>query len=198
MGLDIFLYDGESHQEIKSELYPDHLCNKAYLRSSYNGAGFNSFIQELTGIGLYEIFEPGGEYEIPLSPEKIETAKQTTTKLIEKIKAMPKERIVAVETISANLFADKPKIDSEQAIKIYLDEIDRNTGSRDYSNINGLFCFDGFEIVAAVPGVDVFGNSGVHLVYRKDVEWYMQMAEIILEFLDHAKTLENPILHWSS
>src|ERR1700759_2932071 len=36
-------------RDVPSGLYPDHLCNRRYLRSSYNNGGFNHAVPEMIG-----------------------------------------------------------------------------------------------------------------------------------------------------
>jgi hypothetical protein len=55
-----------SYEDVASERYPGHLFNRRYLRSSYNGGGFNRAVPEMLGHAdgdeergsLYWIFEP--------------------------------------------------------------------------------------------------------------------------------------------
>ena len=45
------------------------------------------------------------------------------------------------------------------------------------------------------PGIDALGSPCVHLVYESDITWYKQMAEIVIEMIEFAMTLENPKLY---
>ena len=45
-------------EEEPSEFYPEHLCNRCYLRSSYNDTGYNRVADNMGCINLYDIFEP--------------------------------------------------------------------------------------------------------------------------------------------
>src|SRR5690349_4187817 len=76
MGLDIYLYDGNRNlhfnedengkvpdkwwegdrSKAKSQKYPEHYCERTYLRSSYNGSGFDRVVGNLIDKDFYYIF----------------------------------------------------------------------------------------------------------------------------------------------
>ena len=56
MGLDVYVTYPDVDEDIKSEKHPDHMCNRSYLRSSYNDSGYNSVVGKLIGKELYYIF----------------------------------------------------------------------------------------------------------------------------------------------
>lgn len=56
MGLDVYVTYPDVDGDLKSEKYPEHMCNRSYLRSSYNEGGFNSVVGKLIGKELYYIF----------------------------------------------------------------------------------------------------------------------------------------------
>jgi len=64
MGLDVYLYDGNGEKvERDSTRHPDNYNKVGYFRSSYNPSGINRKASNLGLPGLYDIFEPGGDYE---------------------------------------------------------------------------------------------------------------------------------------
>lgn len=61
-----------------------------------------------------------------------------------------------------------------------------------YSSANGHFYLDHpVEIIAAIPGKNVLQMPCVHMVYEaKDIEYYVQMAEIVVEMIQ--TMIDNP------
>lgn len=75
------------HADVRSERYPDHLFNRRYLRSSYNGSGFNNAVPDLLGEdhGLYWIFEPMGQ----LSSEWLKFSDDDALRMVREALAKP-------------------------------------------------------------------------------------------------------------
>jgi len=216
MGLDAYLYDnGEGLDEIPSDQHPDHLCNKTYLRSSYNEAGFNHVARDLTGKELWWVFAPvlgsdnedgrgdlpEGAYEgTPVNVTNWLLARGRACILLDMLKACDNLRICSWSP--TNKFKD-PKMEevsSGQAMTIYREHVESHAdGSHSYSNTKGLFLApdDALTIHAIINGKDVLGEPCVHIVYTADIEWYVQMAEVVIEFIDHALTLDAPGIVWS-
>jgi hypothetical protein len=189
-----------SHTDVPSERYPDHLCNRRYLRSSYNAGGFNSAVPEYTGSdhGFYWIFEPMGRewdgdegqltaVDIPMLQE----SRKRTEQVVGELEACDPLRTI---TVDGNIFKGQPTTTAEEALAWARDELakERQVGGW-WSNLTGEFFGEtGPAIIAACPGVGSFGMSGVHLVYRAEdeaVRSYVQTAEIVGEFIDEATSL---------
>lgn len=222
MGLDIYLHDGpevpyedrdawkeafDKTQDTKSATYPDHLCGRRYLRSSYNEAGFNRVVGNLLGDDLYSIFgysdalcdpydeeaETGGDWHP--TPVQLTAARDRAVKVAERLRAV--ERPLRAATVSANMFMAPPTVDPSQAIRIAAEQIAKHGPSdAGYGNRDGDFWPSGFTIVAAIPGQE-FGRQAFHLVYEADLTWYIAMADIIVEFIDEALSMERPRVVWS-
>lgn len=86
------------------------------------------------------------------------------------------------------------------ALSIFADHEKDNRGN--YS------CFDGhfylthpLDVHGIVRGVDLFGKPALHLIYKVSdeyLDYYKQQADIIIEFIEKALTLEQPRIVWSS
>ena len=101
MGLDVYLYSraeqesDSTHGDVVSEKYPEHLFNRRYLRSSYNGGGYNRAVPDFLADpdrpaaygSLDWIFEPvrvePDEYETELTEALIPALEQAKARAIE-------------------------------------------------------------------------------------------------------------------
>lgn len=211
MGLDVYLTDGTESVEEKSDKYPEHYCNKGYLRSSYNSSGFNSVANQLIGKDMYYIFQPlepsytGNEEEdedafyVPYPKKHLKEALERAKEVIKEMKEAPPYRAMTVS--AKNIFQQEDNVTtSSEALKIFQKELERNSQGG-YQNREGYF-FQGdpIEIVAAIPGIDTFNQPSVHLIYKSEdgMKYYIEQAEIIREFIEKAISLEDPRIGWSS
>jgi len=193
MGLDVYLYDGEHCMEEKpSEKYPEHTCNKTYLRSAYNDSGTNSVLQSLVGKDLYYIFEPDGEYEIPLTREKINDCIVRAKEVLEEIKVAPPYRVIS----ESHFF--KAATNKEEAMQVFKEQLQEEHGAfGSYSNSKGTFFLnEPLEVAGIIMGSE-YGRSSTFIVFKSDISYYIQAVEIVIEFLEYALTLDNPVIHWS-
>jgi hypothetical protein len=108
-----------SHTDVPSERYPDHLFNRRYLRSSYNGSGFNHAVPDMLAtasdgkypeqIGsLYWIFEPmdrewDGDDGLITGADvpKLLQCRARAVEVAEKLKAADPLRVTDVSTMVA-------------------------------------------------------------------------------------------------
>lgn len=213
MGLDVYLYDaGESVEEVKSDKHPDHLCNKTYLRSSYNDAGFNKVVRDLTGKDLWWVFEEvlgGDDHNLPDTaydgtPVNVKawlTARSRAVELLNHLKECGNIRVCSHSP--TNIFKPEAKsVDSEKALEIYREHLDSHANRESpysYSNGKGLFLCEGDELTvhALINGKDALGQPTVHIIYSADISWYIEAAEVVVEFIDHALSMEEPGIVWS-
>lgn len=210
MGLDVYLRNGpeadyetdheewkrqfDETQSTKSVKYPEHICGPRYLRSSYNSGGFNSRIGDLIGEDLYSIFSPpDGEYDWHPTKEQLTEARERAMAVIEKIKAV--ELPLGAFDVSTS-HGVKATSDAE-AIVITLEQLrrDRVLGGG-WSCQEGHFYPDGIKIVGMIPGESFMGPC-VYMVHQVDLEYYIQMAEIVVEFIDAALEMDDPRISWS-
>jgi hypothetical protein len=210
----------ERYPEVSSKKYPDHLFNRRYLRSSYNGAGFNRAVPELLGdedANLYYVFEPvfkeEDQYLIELdhgSLAGLRSSKRRALNIAKRLRA--EKRVLRAETISADpLYGDPYTNTKDDALAWYRKQADKPTGMGWWSNKDGHFYGapedpeSGMRVLAAVPGVDVFSKAAVHLIYempRETMEHYASASEVTAEFCDEALTLikrdGTAYIHWSA
>jgi hypothetical protein len=196
------------HVGVPSEKYPEHLFNRRYLRSSYNGGGFNHAVpQLLTTSGaksyphergsLYWIFEPmGREWDGDdgrLTHEDIPKLHEAQERALSVVGDLSKSDRLRVMTISPNVFSGPPKHTDDAALAMYRAELPLRTSDGWYSRGPNLNVFGGgLTTLAAIPGKGTFGEPAVHLVYRvadEGFDSYVQSAEIVVEFCDEAIAL---------
>lgn len=190
----------ESCDDVPSERYPDHLFNRRYLRSSYNGGGFNNAVPSLLGVdhGLYWIFEPMGREwdgdEGTLTVADLGKLRASRARALQVADELRKSDRLRVKTVAPNMFSEPPTLTDAEALALYRQKVvdgriqpDGWWSSRDMEVFG-----DGLEILAAIPGKTVFDVPGVHLIYRQGddgYESYIQSAEITAEFCDEAIAL---------
>lgn len=196
-----------SHADVASLTYPDHMFNRRYLHSSYNGGGFNRAVPEMTGTDhdLYWIFEPvrTGEESPDLTTEHLDALRQCRARavqVVEELKACDRLRTLTVEP---NALMQPPQLDDDGALALFRKQVtdmgEQWTKSAEkksaFASRDGEFFPGGFEIVGALPGMyDRFGSRwfGVHLIFRtgdEGFDYYVQAAEITVEFCDEAIAL---------
>lgn len=196
------------HVGVPSERYPDHLFNRRYLRSSYNGGGFNHAVPEMLATSgeesyphergsLYWIFEPLGrewdgddgdltEADLPALAECRKRAETVARDLA----GSDRLRVI---TVSPNIFSEQPKTTENEALAMYRARPVTSFGDDSWYSVCDMNVFGkGLSILAAIPGIGTFKEPGVHLIYRaKDdgFDSYVQSAEIVVEFCDEAIAL---------
>lgn len=197
-----------SRDDVPSEKYPEHLFKKTYLRSSYNEGGFNHVAENLTGHDLYWVFGiKGVDDRLKTTKEALRTARTRAQKLVKEMIVAPG---LAVTTVSPNEFIEGhgKGVDEAAAIRLTVEQIeadkkrkpfpfDAEDGSHWYSNRDGeYFMGKPLEVIAAIVG-ERFGKPATLLVHAQDNSWYVQAAEIVVEFIDHALTMKHPFISWS-
>jgi len=195
----------------------DKLCNRRYLRSSYNGGGFDSAVPNMTGnpeFGFDWIFDPVkayGDYLIPLDKDAVEPlhkARKKAVQVVEALKAV--EKPVGVLSVSQNALSGSPTARKPDALDFHKAQMAKipdmgSWGTGGWSSGGGdFFGVDGLRVLSAVPGVDILGLPAVHLVYalpEDAAHSYIETAEIVVEFIDEALELIKKdgvcFLHWS-
>lgn len=201
-------YSYTSYDDVPSEEFPDHLFNRRYLRSSYNGGGFNHAVPDLLGTSadeypnakgsLYWIFEPMGREwdgdEGALTDADLPKMGACQDRALEIHAALAASDRLRVTTVSPNMFGVPSRRTDHQALAMYrthVAERGREIEAGDwYSTAGGdLNVYGGgLSILAAIPGMDTF-TPGVHLIYRMEgdaFDSYVQSAKITAEFCAEA------------
>lgn len=209
----------ESAAEVPSERYPQHLFNRRYLRSSYNGGGFNRAVPDFLAdrdVTLNWIFEPvigsSEEYSFEMSEASIpalEEAKKRALSIADRLRTCDPLRTMDASGMIGppdHLWDGLPT--GDDALAWYREEQARNAAAPLvdegwYSSAKGtVFGFDkGQEILALTVGRDILGRACALAVYRSDASSYIESAEITAEFCDEAVMLirrdGGVFMHWS-
>jgi len=211
VGLDVYLSSpGVSvnkygtADDLDSARYPSHMFKRNYLRSSYNGAGFNSVVGNLLGRDLSWVFEPAmgdsDEYEFHPTKEQLLECRERAEQMVDDLAGA--EQIGVEFYAGRQLRPDLGVIDSDaDAIAAYRAEAKRDQpfGGGSYSNAVGHFLISTPLSVRAVIAGKGFIGDGVYLIFdRSDNEWYQQGAEIVVEFIDYALSQDAPEIRWSA
>lgn len=215
MGLDIYLYTKQEnsagkHEDVPSVKHPKNINNRRYLRSSYNGGGFNNAVPRLTGndnFTYYEVFEPLGnldEYQIELNDvDKLLKCRGRAQDIVEALKVTDG---ITVTTVSAGAFSGDHT--DQEALKVFREKYAEYQATPGpfgaFSSGQGHFWLDEpLQILAAIPGKDILGHSAMHLIYKSEgaKDHYLASAEVLVEFIEEAIQLVTndgvAYMHWS-
>lgn len=201
---------------LKSSKHPEHYMNPHYLRSSYNQSGFNRAVPDFTGQphDFYWIFEPvrgdSDEYDFELTEasltaldECIERAEQVAQELREcdmlRVDAVGTALVGALD----HMWKEPPseaevlawyREEARKRAELTPEQLEKaKDWGEGYSNAKGdVFGFTkGLEVLAVVAGQSVLRMPSAIIVYRAEdsVEYYVQAAEIVVEFCMEAQRL---------
>lgn len=203
-------------QEEPSDSYPDHLCNKMYLRSSYNSAGYNSLARLYNCMSLYDIFEP-----IFVDDWNTECTKEALLQCLDNAKRNEKMWLdlddklfdvfpIQSYTIEPSSIVLTRKTGLDEFNKLYNKKnpyVNDPYGISTYSDNRLVELFsEPVEIYGIInnvvpnfaidrPNARQFGE--LCAVYARDISWYKQMARIIVEFIETALQIDYPsIFFW--
>lgn len=198
----IYYKEPPEYYDQQSEIHPDHLCTPYYLRSSYNEEGYDSKCELYEGtMDLYQIFDPIFMPSPPFtiitdcSKEKLQCCLQNAIKNRE---AWYKMDDMQWNIRSFWFQASKVFLTKAQAIEMYKDK-----------NLQPLEVYAVIDNVVPnflEPMIDKNDEeSQKHLtrfaqpgfLIKESIEWYKQMSDIIVEFIQRALELEDPeIIFW--
>lgn len=186
-----------------SAINPEHLFNRRYLRSSYNGGGFNRAVPDFLGdegATLYGIFAPliGSSQEpdsrfltatdIPALRESRERALDVARRLGEcdSLQVNDASGMIAGHGGPDHLWHKPPTADD--VLAWYRNEVKRHAEcppgggfSESYSNAKGVVLgFDkGLEVLAITSGVNLLGHPCALFVYRSTaIQSYIESAKL--------------------
>jgi len=195
------------NEGVPSQEFPDHICNRRYLRSSYNEAGFNRAVPNFLGVvdrdnedergTFYWIFAPlrrdwRGQHDDRLRTVDIPALGQCENRALEIEAELRKCDPLRVTTVSPNIFMAIPTTSADEALAAYRALRDERGGlsDDDHFSTRGMEVFGtGLPVLAAMPGRATLGETGVHLIYRaadESLEHYAQAAKIAAEFCAEA------------
>lgn len=189
--------------ELDSQIHPTHMFKVGYLRSSYNSGGINSVLERIGVPSLYDIFEPGDEYNF--TPNWLQ-AQARAQVAVDKLREFMATEMAQYDVIEVNGY--DPVATKEEALALLKQELSRKSSfSGGYSNRTGdWFLGDGLQIVGAVPSKGGFMGQPGYFLFTKsdkpggDYEWYLQALEVTKEMIDHvvnSDDMSNYYLAWS-
>lgn len=190
--------------EENSKIHPDHMFKIGYLRSSYNSGGINSVLERCGCPTLYDIFEPGDEYNF--TPDWVQA--QARVK-------------VAIDMLTQHMGSEMGKYDAirvsdfgtgggvqtaEEALAVFKEQLTKKQGGSftSYSCREGEFFLDGITVTAIIPNRGFGGGSFV--ITKNDngednLQWYKDSLEVTQEMIEFVLAQPNPntyYLAWSS
>lgn len=195
------------YDRVPSEVNPEHLFDRRYLRSSYNDGGFNHAVPQLLKTSgekeyphergsLYWIFEPMGREwdgdDGALTADDIPKLRECRDRALLVADELAGSDRLRVMTISPNIFSGPSSVSDDEALAMYRAELPLHGDWGFYSKGELNVFGKGLTVLAAIPGKATFDVPGVHLVYRggdEGFDSYLQSAQIVVEFCDEAITL---------
>lgn len=206
-----------SSEDVPSAINPGHLFNRRYLRSSYNASGFNSIAENISGHGLYWIFEPldaefdGWDGVLGLEHiEPLTRCRERALQVAEEFGSWDRLRVIEFD---APLLGGRDHQWSKPPTKDQVLAWGREELTRERSMSGGYSCAkgevfpEGLELLAITLGTPAFAfrsSIAAFGVYRADddsVEHYTQSALITAEFCEEAIALierdEAAYMSWS-
>jgi hypothetical protein len=213
LGLGDHGYSSGEEIERASKHDPKHLFRVGYFRSSYNGGGFNTVVNNWGVPDLYYIFQPTDDYDF--SPDWKE-ALVRVNEAIKTLKQRKKEGALhhVSDVTMDSIFGtdDKPTITSPaDAVKAFMKQKESHKGRKGfdcYSNGDGLYSIsEPLKIHAIIKGTRSFGGLGssktAYIVYaenEEDYQWYLNAYKIVKETIQlvlKSKHPEHYYLAWS-
>ena len=189
--------------ELDSKLYPDSMFKIGYLRSSYNSGGINSVLRRIGCPDLYDIFQPGDEYNVTVDWEG---ARDRAENAVNQLKAYMATEMAQYDVIEVNGY--DPVGSKEEALALLKKELEGSSKSfNSYSNRAGDWFLDGLQIVGAVPGKPNFMGTPTYYLFTKSTgddnnfKWYVESLEVTLEMIDYVLEQPDPdnyFLAWSA
>jgi hypothetical protein len=176
-----------------------------YLRSSYNSGGINSVLERNGCPDLYDIFEPGDEYNF--TPDWVQAQARCQIALDTLQTRMNSEMAKYDVTTITNMMGTGAVKSAGEALKVFEEQLQKKqggTGFNSYSCREGDFYLDGITVVGVIPNAG-FGG-GVHLVTRNDkvgennLQWYYDALEVTKEMIDYVLAQDDTntyYLAWS-
>lgn len=210
-------YNYIHYTDMPSKKYGDGtLCNRRYLRSSYNGGGFNSAVSQMLGRDasfdwIFADVKDYGDYRVPLDEGAVENLQKARVRAQEVAQALRDVGTpIRATTVSQNMFRGPSTKTSEDAIAWYREQVEKEKDmppmfKGGWSSGEGeYFGEDGMTVLAAMPGQDILGYPCVHLVYSLPddaTKSYIESADIVVEFIDEILELiatdGSCEIHWS-
>lgn len=203
---------------VPSVKHPQDINERRYLRSSYNGGGFNNAVPRLTGNErdtYYHVFEPligdGEEYEIEVTDlGLVKECHGRALEVVDHLRSVGDT--VSVTDVSAvplrpDLYGEKNS--AEDALRLYRQEAqkykDAGGSFGSYSNALGDFWLDEpLKVRGAIPGTDIIGRPCLHLIFdvpNEVRESYLASAEVLVEYFEELAELVKhdglAYIHWS-
>jgi hypothetical protein len=201
--------------EQDSKKHPKHMFKIGYFRSSYNGSGYNHFIDNNIGLnGLYYIFDKQLDdyYFTPNWKDSLDRAKEVLSKL-KKLKKEGKDVMMDCfrlpMVVSSEFIKKMPKTEFEAKEQLNEEQSKgKNNSFSSYSNYKGEFHLgkDPLKIVSLQHGVvkNILTDKWepcVYLGYKGDFAFYLQATEIVVEAVKYVLAqpdVSDYYLTWSA
>jgi hypothetical protein len=194
MSLDVVLHVGTEDEgriaERCSSLYPDHLWTPTWLRSTYNGHGFNAVVESVIGKSLWAIFPATDFGCYSIHPDWEDSLRKAQDMWQELLKATTENPYRATAVYTGEAYTKHTKITNEkEALDFFLRERDQHKGEdtpfgpfTSYESVAGFFYLDKpMEISAVIAGRDPDNGPCAYVVRKFDPTWYLQACEILVK-----------------
>lgn len=188
--------------DAKSSKWPEHICSKTYLRSSYNENGLNSILRRLGLVDLYSVFDRGEDAPSRFVPDWTATRARAAELL-----AAYREIADGLDVIEVRDSFSPPRLgDEAEVLRFARKELAKKPPFDDFggwSTSDGLFVPSGVNVVAIVRGRPGLLGTGVYYVTKRELtpetDWTGQGLEIVVEMCDYVLGEPGVFgLYWSA
>lgn len=204
---DIFITNKDSLQG--RYIYPNNINTTQYLRSSYNGSGYDSIARVYGCMSLLQILEPICiclDKNIPITKETIYQSLGIAKCNLEKwitIKVLSDDELIFRPEVLEYFNTYKDDTVVNVADIIFNNYIIYNSFTVDLINksINNMKknkyrkYIDKYNRNNSLKGIIKLNNNIIGL-YKDDLNYYLETAEIIVKFVEELLQMEEPILNY--
>lgn len=187
--------------EMKSTLFPNHMFEIGYYRSSYNDSGINSHMYDRGLPSLYEIFPTDndtGEYVQPDWAQSLETVTDAVLRYEEYLKNNPLSKVKAVVQ---HIYSEEVlgwSGSGRMGMKRYEEVINSDAyqsavkGKYDYTSRDSVV----FTKPVTLYAMFLYKNAVVYIVNADNndegEDWYLKALKIVKESIEYVLAQENP------
>ena len=196
------------------ELYPNHVSNSQYLRSSYNGYGYDSFARVYNCVEMLFILDPIiKDYEKNknrfISKESIHQSLGIAKENLERWKYLEllnnEDQIFRYDvikydngstfnnvfyTIATNQFIRYNNFTCE-----LIDQAKNNLNKKKFNKYLKEYLGRYPEDDTYVKGIiQIDGN--ILILFKDNITWYRETAEIIVDFVETLLLMEEPVINY--
>lgn len=202
MAMEISLYDGTKNILEQSTKYPYHICEKGHLVLENGENGYNQVMNTLIQTNAYHMFdtnygreekdEKGKSYKA-YSLEELQQVKQNVEQALQKLQETTPYYVKTIPHTGQS-------IKKEDALRFF-NEAQKEEDPQSYFHKRYIeqqtFLPFPLPVKTIMVGTTDANKPAFHVIYEwEELPKYIEITEIILEFVECALSCENPRIYW--